>query len=152
MKTLLCLAASVAFALAACGSPEGNAAENAASPVKAGTPNAGNAGSPVKAEAKTAQTERRCGWLHNPTPGNWWLADRDGQWILGTQGGDQTPGMDEMPDMTTAGWNQTNGHYGHGCACMSLTVDSATLRVTRIADAEPRPLAQCSADRALPKP
>ena len=24
-----------------------------------------------------APAERRCGWLHNPTPANWWLVDRD---------------------------------------------------------------------------
>ena len=38
--------------------------------------------------------ERRCGWLQNPTPANWWLVDRDGEWILGVQGGYQAPGMD----------------------------------------------------------
>ena len=68
-------------------------------------------------------SERRCGWLHNPTPANWWLVDRDGEWLLGAQGGYQAPGMDEMPDMTSAGWVETNGHYGHGCACMDVTVE-----------------------------
>ena len=28
------------------------------------------------------------GWLQNPTPGNWWLVDRDGEWTIGTQGGE----------------------------------------------------------------
>jgi Protein of unknown function (DUF4087) len=95
--------------------------------------------------------ERRCGWLVNPTPANWWLTDRDGQWILGTQGADQAPGMDEMPDMSTAGWVETNGHYGYGCACMTITADPDG-RVTRIADAMPKPLKQCQADRKLPEP
>lgn len=139
MKTLLCLAAPVAFALGACSSPEANIAVE-------------NAASPAKAEAPTAETARRCGWLHNPTPGNWWLVDRDGEWILASQGGYQAPGMEEMPDMSTAGWQETNGHYGHGCACMNVTVDPASRRVTRIADALPRPLDQCRADRALPRP
>ena len=31
-------------------------------------------------------SENRCGWLVNPTPGNWWLTDRDGTWTLATQG------------------------------------------------------------------
>src|SRR4051794_7098625 len=31
-------------------------------------------------------TDRRCGWLSNPTPGNWWLFDGHGEWILATQG------------------------------------------------------------------
>ena len=98
-----------------------------------------------------AGTERRCGWLHNPTPANWWLVDRDGEWLLGAQGGYQAPGMDEMPDMTTAGWVETNGHYGHGCACMEVTVDRRTRRVSRVHSATPIPLHRCQADRALPR-
>jgi hypothetical protein len=101
--------------------------------------------------ATAAKGVRRCGWLSNPTPANWWLTDAEDQWILGTQGADQAPGMDEMPDMSTAGWVETNGHYGYGCACMTITAD-AEGRVTRIADAKPKPLKQCQADKALPKP
>jgi hypothetical protein len=101
--------------------------------------------------AEPAKGVRRCGWLSNPTPGNWWLTDRDGQWVLGTQGADQAPGMEETPDMSTAGWVETNGHYGYGCACMTITADSDG-QVTRVADAEPKPLKQCRADRKLPKP
>jgi hypothetical protein len=94
--------------------------------------------------------ERRCGWLHNPTPANWWLVDRDGEWLIGAQGGYQAPGMDNMPDMTTRGWVRTNGHYGHGCACMDVAVDRASRRITRIAAATPLPLRQCRADPRLP--
>jgi hypothetical protein len=103
------------------------------------------------AVASVPKPARRCGWLVNPTPANWWLTDRDGQWILGTQGADQAPGMDEMPDMSTAGWVETNGHYGYGCACMTITADGDG-QVTKIADAQPKPLKQCRADRKLPKP
>lgn len=95
-------------------------------------------------------SERRCGWLHNPTPANWWLVDRDGEWLLGAQGGYQAPGMDNMPDMTSAGWVETNGHYGHGCACMDVTVDARTRRVTRLFSARPVPLRQCRTDPHLP--
>jgi hypothetical protein len=28
------------------------------------------------------QSEKRCGWLVNPTPANWWLVDRAGQWTV----------------------------------------------------------------------
>jgi hypothetical protein len=101
--------------------------------------------------AAAPKPARRCGWLVNPTPANWWLTDRDGEWILGTQGADQAPGMDEMPDMSIAGWVETNGHYGYGCACMTITADAGG-KVTRVADAEPKPLRQCRADRTLPKP
>ena len=104
----------------------------------------------LAAAAPAQGTERRCGWLHNPTPANWWLVDRDGEWLIGAQGGYQAPGMDEMPDMTTAGWVETNVHYGYGCACMDVTVDRRTRRITRIASARPLPLRQCERDRALP--
>jgi len=95
--------------------------------------------------------ERRCGWLQNPTPGNFWLIDRDGEWTLGVQGGYQAPGMDEMGDMTISGWVEVNGHYGYGCACMRISIDRSTGRVTRIHEAEPVPLARCRADRRLPR-
>jgi hypothetical protein len=98
-----------------------------------------------------AAARRRCGWLANPTPGNWWLTDSQGQWILGTQGAKQAPGMDDLPDMSTAGWVETNGHYGYGCACITITADGDG-KVTRIADAKPKPLKQCRADRKLPRP
>jgi len=96
--------------------------------------------------------ERRCGWLHNPTPGNWWLVDRDGEWVLALQGSEPVPGMDDIPDMTTAGWVRTNGHYGHGCACFQMETDRSARRVLRILSAQPLPLARCRGDRALPQP
>ena len=65
-------------------------------------------------------TERRCGWLDNPTPGNFSLRDRGGEWVLGVQGGHEAHGFDSMPDITTAGWVETNGHYGYGCACLTV--------------------------------
>jgi len=95
--------------------------------------------------------ETRCGWLQNPTPANWWLIDREGEWLLGAQGGYQAPGMDEMPDMSTAGWVEVNGHHGYGCACMTVTTDRRTRRITRVISAAPRPLGQCRRDRRLPR-
>lgn len=103
---------------------------------------------PVRAASGPA---RRCGWLHNPTPGNWWLVDRDGQWVLGTQGGESPAGMDDMPDMSTAGWVETNGHYGYGCACATITADAAG-EVTAVSGFKPKPIKACSADKSLPGP
>ncbi len=133
--------------------PQANQQESAtaAKTATAAPAEAASATPPARPAAAAAKGERRCGWLVNPTPANWWLTDRDGQWILGTQGADQAPGMDEMPDLSTAGWIETNGHYGYGCACMTITADRGG-RVTRIADARPRPLEQCRADRNLPRP
>lgn len=96
--------------------------------------------------------ERRCGWLSNPTPANFWLTDRDGEWLLGAQGGYQAPGMDDMPDMTGCGWVRTNGNYGYGCACMTVRTDRQSRRITRLVSAQPAPLAQCRRDRRLPRP
>jgi hypothetical protein len=97
-------------------------------------------------------TARRCGWLHNPTPGNWWLDDRDGQWVLASQGGRQADGMEEMEDMSVAGWKETNGYYGYGCACMTITADPVSGDVIRFTSAKGKPLRQCERDKALPKP
>jgi len=101
--------------------------------------------------APAPAAERRCGWLQNPTPANWWLVDRDGEWLLGAQGGYQARGMDRMPDMSSAGWVETNGHHGHGCACMTVTTDRRTRRITRLISATPLPLGQCRRDRRLPR-
>ena len=100
-----------------------------------------------------AKPELRCGWLHNPTPANWWLDDRDGQWIIGSQGGYQAEGIDRIPDPPTSMWVVTNGSsYGHGCACLSVEVDKRQHRIKRITSARARPLAACRADKALPDP
>jgi hypothetical protein len=102
--------------------------------------------------AAEAAPERRCGWLHNPTPGNHWLTDRDGQWILSAQGGPELPGMDRIPDMTTREWVRTNGYYGYGCACVTMEVNRAQRRVLRVTAAEQLPLSRCRADSSLPRP
>ncbi|MFM9976888.1 MAG: DUF4087 domain-containing protein [Sphingomonadaceae bacterium] len=97
-------------------------------------------------------TEKRCGYLANPTPGNWWLTDRDRTWDIGTQGGYQARGMDRMPDMTTRGWVKTNGHYGYGCACMTVIADRKRGRIARILAARPVPMRQCKMDPKLEDP
>jgi hypothetical protein len=112
---------------------------------------------PVRAPASLAAAPaqnavRRCGWLVNPTPGNWWLYDREGEWILATQGSEPAAGMDALPDMSGAGWVETNGHYGYGCACATIASDPATRRVLSVANAAPKPLKQCRADKRLPRP
>ena len=99
----------------------------------------------------SAAPERRCGWLENPTPGNWWLTDRDGQWVLSSQGREPVEGMEEIPDMTTRGWVATNGSYGYGCACLVLDTAPGG-RVQRVLAAEPLALSRCRGDRALPRP
>ncbi|MGO4778074.1 DUF4087 domain-containing protein, partial [Lysobacter sp. 2RAB21] len=39
-----------------------------------------------KSASAKAAVENRCGWFVNPSPANAWLIDRDGEWIIATQG------------------------------------------------------------------
>lgn len=104
-------------------------------------------------EPPAAKPEKRCGWIENPSPANWWLLDRDGQWIIGSQGGYQAPGMDRIPDLSTRDWIVTNGtSYGRGCACMTVDVNRRANRIARIHSVKQLPLATCRADGKLPKP
>ena len=157
----LLMAFAASMAASAC-SPEASAPapeQNREAETRAPVPvDAANEAEPQRNEAtpaepkKIAASGRRCGWLHNPTPANWWLVDKDGQWVLGSQGAEQVAGMDEMPDMSSGEWVEVNGSYGYGCACMDMVVDPKSGDVLRISGAAPKPLAQCRNDRSLPNP
>lgn len=96
--------------------------------------------------------ERRCGWIVNPTPANWWLDDRDGPWVISVQGGYQAGGV-ELPDFSEHDWVVTNaGGHGYGCACLIATFDRRHKRVVNISAVKQRSLTQCKADRALKAP
>jgi Protein of unknown function (DUF4087) len=99
-----------------------------------------------------AASEKRCGWIVNPTPGNWWLTDPKGDWELGAQGGYQAYGMDNLPDFSTKDWVRTNGDYGYGCACLTVQTDPFAMRVKKVINAVQKPLKQCEADKSLKKP
>ena len=100
-----------------------------------------------EAAVATAAAETRCGWFSNPTPANASLHDRDDEWVVGVQGGHQAEG--DWPSFGPKQWVETNGHYGYGCACMSVEVDRESGRVLRIKSARPRPLSACRRDPAL---
>ncbi len=104
------------------------------------------------AGAGQAAPAHRCGWVENPTPGNWWLKDRSGTWTIAEQGGFTADGFDDMPDMSTKGWVEQNGSHGYGCGCIDAETDRATMHVTRLTNATPLPLDRCRADRHLPRP
>jgi hypothetical protein len=91
--------------------------------------------------------ETRCGWFSNPTPANASLYDRDGEWIIGVQGGYQAKG--DWPNFGPKQWVETNVHYGYGCACLKVRVDRETSRVIEIVSARPRALSVCRRDRPL---
>jgi hypothetical protein len=97
--------------------------------------------------------EKRCGWVQNPTPANWWLVDRVGWWTMGIQGGYQAPGMDNLPDFTEGEYVATNGSAGgYACACMDVNTDRRRMKITRIYSVEQLPLSRCRRDRTLPSP
>lgn len=100
----------------------------------------------------TPPIERRCGWLHNPTPANWWLIDRDGQWVFSSQGRPSVAGWEDLASEPAREWVKTNGSYGYGCACATVRVDRKRGNVVEIRRLTPRPIKACRADRRLPKP
>lgn len=110
--------------------------------VAAGGGASGRAGEPGPAQAET-----RCGWFSNPTPANASLYDREAEWIVSVQGGHQAEG--DWPEFGPKQWVETNGHYGHGCACMRVRVDKETNKVLEIESARARPLSACRRDPAL---
>lgn len=102
-------------------------------------------------ETKDAPFETRCGWFSNPTPANMWLEDKDGEWLIGAQGGYQVEGDWDAPDFKPGQWVETNVHYGYGCACFDLKVNKETHRVVEIKSSRALPLSKCRQDRALRK-
>ena len=104
----------------------------------------------IAREVKPNTASIRCGWFDNPTPGNAWLMDRDGEWVIGIQGGYQAEG--EWPTFTNSQWIKTNGGYGYGCACLKVIADQKTREVSRIISTRAVPLSQCRRDRALKEP
>jgi len=155
-SSLLPLLASV-LACESHPAPRANPEATAASPPGSGAPRARSATPPVVhpapggtpfAPTAPAKVARRCGWVDNPTPANWWLVDRDGEWEISVQGGYEAAG--EMPDFG-ANWVETNGHHGYGCACMDLTVDEAGSRVIAYRQVTVLPIDRCQKDERLPR-
>jgi len=107
---------------------------------------AGNSAKPSSEE----KFENRCGWFENPTPGNAWLTDKDGEWEIGTQGGYQAEG--DWADFSDDQWVKTNVNYGYGCACMKVAVDTKNRRILKISSATAKPLTACRNDPALKEP
>jgi hypothetical protein len=99
-----------------------------------------------------AFAEERCGWLENPTPGNWWLKDSRGLWIISAQGGPYAEGVEKLPEPTPDRFVATNGHYGYSCACLGGTFDAHAQTMTRVDTVRLTPLSVCRNDKALPAP
>ena len=98
-------------------------------------------------------SETRCGWLQNPTPGNWSLTDADATWILSTQADEPNESL-EIPSLNEKkGWFvKTGGSSGYACVCLSVTVDKQNQRILTASKGKQLPLKKCTTDRSLPKP
>jgi Protein of unknown function (DUF4087) len=99
-----------------------------------------------------ARADERCGWLENPTPGNWWLKDSHGLWIISAQGGPYAEGVEKITPPTPDRFVATNGQYGYSCACLNGTFDAHAQTMTRVDSVRASPLAICRNDEALPVP
>jgi Protein of unknown function (DUF4087) len=106
----------------------------------------------LTASLRPVLAEVRCGWLENPTPGNWWLKDAHGLWMISAQGGPYAKGVEKLPEMAPDRFVATNGQYGYMCACVSGTFDAHAQTVTRVDSARTSPLSACRDDQALPAP
>jgi uncharacterized protein DUF4087 len=96
--------------------------------------------------------ERRCGWISNPSPGNWEFIDKDGIWGIADQGGDDHV-LDGLPDNLPSGkrwWVETqSGGYGYGCMCLNAKERRKEKRFLKIDGGRSRPLAKCRKDTAI---
>ena len=104
----------------------------------------------TSAAQEPIRTQTLCGWYQNPSPANFYLTDRMGQWTIGTQGGHQAEG--DMPEFKASQWVEyvPNGGKGYGCACITGSVNTQTHEVLRIDTARVRPISVCRKDKALP--
>ena len=105
----------------------------------------------ILAAGSAQAAENRCGWIENPTPGNWWLTDAEGQWTMMTQGSYEAAGMDTIGDISAGDYVATNGNYGYACGCMRVDTDGEGV-ITRIYSFRQIPLGKCESDGALPSP
>jgi len=112
-----------------------------------------------------SMAEYRCGWLENPTPGNWWLTDRDRAWIISMQGmyslADEYWDFLPTPKQSQFVSTNLNGNYGYSCACLHVTtqvrysheLEETRGYITRIhKKGKSLPLKQCLDDVNLGSP
>lgn len=93
--------------------------------------------------------ENRCGWLENPTPGNYWLTDKDGDWTISTQGKEGPTGMEYLVGFPSKEFINTNNSYGYGCGCILSEASKESKEITRIFNFKALPLRVCKTDPSL---
>jgi hypothetical protein len=108
----------------------------------------------LAAMASSPKIENRCGWFDNPTPGNAWLHDKDGEWTIATQGeyeaqGHWNPAFDLDNEQT---FMRTGSSYGHGCVCMKVESDLAAKKILKVSSIKIKSLSDCRKDKSLKEP
>jgi hypothetical protein len=98
--------------------------------------------------------ENRCGWFDNPTPGNAWLHDKEGEWTIALQGNYEAKGkwnpnfnLDDEEKFV-----RTGSSYGYGCVCMNVSVDPKTKKVKSVKSVSIKNLEVCRKDKNLKEP
>ena len=85
----------------------------------------------VESDKSKNKKEKRCGYLVNSTPGNWWIGDADGSWIISEQMGYRADG--EIPDISEAdGYEEMNISGGVACACVDGVFNHKNNKVVKI--------------------
>ena len=109
--------------------------------------------------AGPAWAETRCGWYHNPGPGNVTLEDADGQWWIARQGSAPAPGFEDAYSTDFDNrvridyGGRITDRYGFSCACADGAFDADrpeyenVLSITRLQEIA---LTRCEQDPALP--
>jgi hypothetical protein len=98
-------------------------------------------------DAETGPPALRCGWWDNPTPGNVFFTDRDGEWTVAMQGMYEADG--DWPNFARDQTAPRDAPHRHGCACARMQADPQSHLVSRFTDAHARPLKVCRSDAAL---
>ena len=100
-----------------------------------------------------AAVEKRCGWFDNPSPGNVYLNDKDGSWIINEQNRYDIEADWTWPEFSSKQQVKTGSH-GYGCVCMDVetkTEDKAKY-ITAIKSTKIKPLSVCRKDKTLIEP
>jgi Protein of unknown function (DUF4087) len=109
--------------------------------------------------ALPVQAETRCGWYHNPGPGNVILEDADGQWWISRQGSAPVLGFEDAYTLAFDNrlrldvQGKPTQRYGSSCVCAEGIFDPSRPDYETVLSIEilrEIPLARCEADPNLP--
>jgi Protein of unknown function (DUF4087) len=95
--------------------------------------------------------EVRCGWLDNPSPNTWWLVDKDDEWNItqSLESGLSAESWEKLPKFTPDQLSKKNRAIKHGCACLTVDVNSEGY-VSKIYSSQVLPLSACRKNKELP--